>query len=258
MVLLPCDNHRMVKPGKLIGGSAAAAVAAVVLFLTGWSVRDAVASGHGDWGASISTLASWTGDAGKIALGALIGAIGAAVMARYNREEAREARFASRLRELTLHVMDDVIGMGLELMQQVAARAATGQSVDTSGLPKVRDTIAIRRAMLELDLTARSQAVSDAADELVRWLEQLRDEFAYVVPRDMEIRVQPKRQVLAKPLPSSARDDLQRRLTELNEPYRRFQNAVRRDLGLPPLAEPEGLVAAAQAATARQPSDRGK
>jgi hypothetical protein len=234
---LPCDNHGMVKPAKLIGGSAAVAVVALVLFLAGWSVRDAVASGHGDWASGISTLASWTGDAGKIALGALIGAVGAAIVARYNREEAREARFASRLRELTLQVMDDVIGMGLELMQQVAARAATGQPVDTSGLPKVRDTIAIRRAMLELDLTARSQAVSDAADELVRFLEQLRDEFAYVVARDMEIRMRPERQVLAKPLPSTARHDLQQRLTQLNEPYRRFQNAVRHDLGLPPLAE---------------------
>ena len=258
MAQLSCDNHGMEQRGKLIGGSAATAVAVVVVFLAGWAVRDAVASGHGDWGASVSTLASWTGDAGKIALGALIGAIGAAVVARYSREEAREARFANRLRELTLQVMDDVIGIGLELMQQVAARAATGQPVDTSGLPKVRDTIAIRRALLELDLTARSQAVSDAGDELVKWLDQVRDEYAYAVPRDMEIRIQPKRQVLAKPLPPSARDELQQRLTLVDGPYKRFQNAVRRDLGLPPLAEPEALVAAAQAATARQPSDQGR
>ena len=62
----------------------------------------------------------------------------------------------------------------------------------------------------------------------------------------------------SQPPPSYARDDLQRRLTELNEPYRRFQNAVRRDLGPPPVAGPETLVAAAQAAAARQPSDRGR
>jgi hypothetical protein len=165
-------------------------------------------------------------------LGALIGAGGAFVVARVNREEAREARFASRLRELSLQLMEDVLFVGLELTQQVAVRAGASQPVDTDGLPKVRDTIAIRRRLLELDLTARSQPVSDAARELVGCLERIRDDFGYSVPRDMEIRVSPKRQVLAKPLEPSARDDLQGRIAELDGPFWRFLDAVRQDVGL--------------------------
>jgi hypothetical protein len=70
--------------------------------------------------------------------------------------------------------------------------------------------------------------------------EKLRDDFAYLVPRDMEIGVQPRRQVLAEPRPSSVRDDLKQRLSEMGRPIRGFQNAVRKDLGLHPLAEFDG------------------
>ncbi len=267
---LSCDNQRGMRKHRTLADEVFSNrrregdLALVVFFgLTGVVLVGALLGGPvADWyrtanptvqGAAIGATVGVIG----ASVGGVVGALGAYIVARMNREEARQARFASRLRELTLQVMDDVIEMGLELVQQVAARAGTGQPVDTSSLPKVRDTIAIRRAMLELDLTARSQAVSDAADELVQFLEQLRDEFAYLVPRDTEIRVRPNRQVLAKPLPSSAGDDLQGRLTQLNEPYRRFQNAVRHDLGLPPLVETGVLASDTRPDAQRQPSERG-
>lgn len=69
-----------------------AVAAAVVLFVAGWSVRDALLSGHGDWAASIGTFAAWTGDASKIALGALIAAVAGLAVGWMNRSEARSDR----------------------------------------------------------------------------------------------------------------------------------------------------------------------
>jgi hypothetical protein len=94
MAVLSCDNHGMGRRGYL--AVVLAAIAAAVAFLAGWSVRDAVGSGHGDWGATVATLASWSGDAGKIALGALIGAVGAWIVAWQNRSDAKTARDEAR------------------------------------------------------------------------------------------------------------------------------------------------------------------
>jgi hypothetical protein len=225
-----CDNRDVGKWGRfvlILAGTLALAVAAMAGLAVA-VLRDVRTGDPAVQGAVVGAVAGVGGGV----LGALIGAGGAFVVAHVNREEAREARFASRLRELSLQLMEDVLGVGLELTQQVAARAGASQPVDTDGLPKVRDTIAIRRRLLELDLTARSQPVSDAARELVGCLERIRDDFGYSAPRDMEVRRSPKRQVLAKPLTPTAGDDLTRRIAELDGRFWKFQEAVRQDLGL--------------------------
>lgn len=51
-------------------------------------------------------LLTFLGDTGKIALGAVIGAVGGWIVARMSRDEARAARFADRVRELGAIVLD--------------------------------------------------------------------------------------------------------------------------------------------------------
>jgi Arc/MetJ family transcription regulator len=78
----------------------------VSLIAVGWILRDLVASANGDVGVAIHNAVNWTGDAGKVVLGALVGAVGAWIVARMNRGEARAARFADRIRELTARLID--------------------------------------------------------------------------------------------------------------------------------------------------------
>src|ERR1035437_2142505 len=94
MAVLSCDNRGMGKRGYPM--AVLAAIVAVVLFLAGWSVRDAVVSRPRGRGRTVGTLANGGGDAGKIALGALIGAVGAWIVAWQNRSDAKTARDEAR------------------------------------------------------------------------------------------------------------------------------------------------------------------
>ena len=144
---LSCDNHGMGKRGLLV--VVLAVVAAVVAFLGGWSVRDAALSGHGDWGATLATLASWTGDAGKVALGALIGAVGAWIVSWQNRSDAREARLLEQRRASIVAVLTE----GERATGRIEQLAMGVDSAD-SPMPTMDAADDFRRAWLELIVLA--------------------------------------------------------------------------------------------------------
>jgi hypothetical protein len=71
------------------GWIAVGLVAAVMAFLVGWTTHDVMA---GDWASVLHNFEAWTGDAGKIALGASIAAVAGLVVGWMNRNEARSDR----------------------------------------------------------------------------------------------------------------------------------------------------------------------
>jgi hypothetical protein len=233
MVCLSCDNHDMGKRGLFVA-VLVAAIAALVLFLAGWSVRDAVLTGNGDLGKSIATLTSWTGDAGKVALGALIGALGAWIVAWQNRRESRDARFADRKRELAVQAISEAMATVEELIKQTVVRSGPLAPEDPKALPAVRNTVTMRRTLMELDLIANSQEVSDAGSLFADWIDEVVREFGFQSPRDARI-IPKERRFAAKPLPPERTKELLERLRGMDGSLGRFGNAVRGDLGRQPL-----------------------
>ena len=79
-------------------GGVGLVLAAAVLWLLGWATHDSVLAAGGDWAAAIRNLASWAGDASKVALGALIGGAAGLAAGWANRNSAR----ADRVREFRI------------------------------------------------------------------------------------------------------------------------------------------------------------
>jgi hypothetical protein len=163
----------------------AAAAAAVILLLTGWSVHDALISNHGDWANAIRTLAAWTGDAGKIALGALIGAIGAWIVARMNRDEARETRFVADGRRLAAEFLRVTEDLAAAVSTQVARRHS-GTKWLKSQLPVVGSDKEAYLLAVEIHLTTGRPETGDAAYDLWQATRFVMDEFG-LTPKETDL-----------------------------------------------------------------------
>jgi hypothetical protein len=170
-----------------------AVVVAVVAFLAGWSVRDAIVSGHADWAATIGTVAAWAGDAGKIALGALIGAVGAWIVARMNRteskvnrEDAAQARDQAREDARQARHLDRKVALYTDLWldsdrhkREVAAQISWRRDPSKGQDPGIGSSESAYRAYFAVRLLAPSDVV-DAAFGLYLATEVLGEHHAYV------------------------------------------------------------------------------
>jgi hypothetical protein len=228
---LSCDNHGMSNWGRWIR-VLAAVVTALALLLAGWSARDPVASAHGDWATTISTLAAWTGDAGKIALGALIGAVGAWIVARMNRSQAREARFADQTRELCVEVIAEALVCMSDLRRHVAARSV-GAVTDPSALPDYRNTALMRSALLRLAMVANRFEVVRAGRRLMTALENLQARYGWASWHESGV----------PDLTFSNEDWLafQHEAAEVDALAAAFINAVRTEHGRQPLSDADAI-----------------
>jgi hypothetical protein len=137
---------------RSVGRGAAVVGVAGGLLLVGWSAHDTLASTNGDWAAAVGNAASWGGDAGKFALGALIGAIGGGLVSRANRAEAREGRFADRIRELAAQI----IYTGFKFRAAVGDQLQMRQEEPEKALPQIDfNNWEFLQALRELELIVR-------------------------------------------------------------------------------------------------------
>jgi hypothetical protein len=117
----------------------------------GWILRD-LAIGHANLSASWNGLLSVLSAIAPVVLGALVGALGAYIVALANRNEAREARFLDNKLALATDVIVQADIHAREVRQQVASIQAW--SIDKEQQPPgaVGTTEPVRRAYVALDL----------------------------------------------------------------------------------------------------------
>ena len=149
--------------------------AALALLAAGWMARDAINPANGNLGSAVHDWGSWLGDAGKVALGALIGAVGAWIVARMNRSEARAARFADRIRELTAQLTEMADKQRVGITGQMILR----QGEPVAPLPAVKwEFQKYDQYVRELQLIVQSPRSYEATTKFHQAMVLLQD-FAY-------------------------------------------------------------------------------
>ncbi|HEY5433769.1 MAG TPA: hypothetical protein VIK13_00925 [Candidatus Limnocylindrales bacterium] len=157
-------------------------VAIVIVALgAGWVVRDVVEAAHGDVIRAIRDVGAWGGDAAKVVAGAIVGALGAWVVARSNREaERRRGR-----QERTLRVAADLLAATenhiAELRRQLDWREEQPHAGwPFSDCPTVGPIDAMVVGVNQLYLVA----TQDAADAAGGMLNIIRAIDGLTIPRD--------------------------------------------------------------------------
>ena len=132
-----------------------ALAALLITAMLGWAFRDGLGANPGltaSWNAVLSVL----GAAFPVALGAVIGAGGALVVARWNREEARRSRFYTNALALATNVIVEADKHARQLQALIAWLFEYVDYVDNSGphgtAPGLHTTEAVREAYLSLGL----------------------------------------------------------------------------------------------------------
>jgi hypothetical protein len=160
----------------------------------------------------VDRVVEFLANTGPVVVGALVGALGGYVVARMSRDEARAARFADRVRELGAIVSDST-----ERIWDALNTGARDVNVGAD-LP---------RQMRELRLVARQPETINAVDSLKVNLDSAVDHRAGG-PLD-PARASTEEKVL------DAIEGGQGSLERLRKSRRRFDNAIRAELGLDPL-----------------------
>jgi hypothetical protein len=156
-------------------------VLGVLMFagLVGWMVRDSLGP-NADLAATWTGLLEVVGRSLPVALGAVIGAGGALVVAVLNRQEAARSRYAMTALGLATDVMveadvhaRELRAVVLRLMEAVEENASAGS------MPKLHDTEAVRRAYLSLglldkDLGTKGEAIYKVLVRMDKQTEQFR------------------------------------------------------------------------------------
>ena len=211
----------------------ASLVGALACLAVGWIARDGVLAANGDVGAALRNLAAWSGDAGKIALGALIGALGAWIVARTNREEARRTRFHDDLRRVATDLYQAAERHRVEREAQWTAwNQVAGHHLDPDKhpIPAVGSTEPIFDAAVALDLVA-SRPTTKAAWDLwaaLVWLDRF--EYNAAVSRHGGAVERPS---------ETDRDWNVGMRSRYVVALSAFANAVRGELGIERLADPD-------------------
>jgi len=118
----------------------------------GWALRDD-AGPNGDLAAAWSALADLAAKAAPVALGAIIGAVGALIVAVVNRNEARSARFHASGIDLATNVIVAADRHARELRAEVSRLFECVEgSASRDSVPRTGSTEPVRSAYLSLGL----------------------------------------------------------------------------------------------------------
>lgn len=211
---------------------AVVAVVATASAAIGWAARDTVLA-NGDAVAAARSFAAWTGDAGKIVAGAPIGALGAWVVGRANRNELRRTRFHDDLRSVTTDLLRAAEWHRRAREDQFAAWSSAADNGTGGPFPDVPATQSIFDAAVALDVVAARETAKAGWSVYGQSVYLDKPEFTYDAKRHGDVAG-----AIIGPS-GTDRDMLKAYLKSYHRRVWEFTNAVRVELGIEPLPEPD-------------------
>lgn len=209
---------------KVIGGAFAGA-ALTVLVVLALGVQDAMSA---FW-----DLVAWSGDAGKIVAGALIGAVAAWWVARTNRNEVRRTRFHDDLRVTATDLLRQAERHRTQRQDQFTRWQEVADGGLGGPLPTVDSTQGIFDAAVALDVVATRNTAKAGWSVHGQSVYLDRPEYSYDAARHGDVAGSIVGPDLAD------RESFKLYLARYHTRVWEFTNAVRSELGIDPLPKPD-------------------